>query len=216
MNNLAAFYRKYDTELRELTIHGRKFKFVVPKTLDDFIDLKDVTRDFPLWAKIWEASWVLAEFFAHHPPQPSHKILEVGAGIGVVGIVASSFGHNITLTEYNQHALRFATANAVINDCRDIRIVRLDWRKPTLQQTFDSIIGSEITYHEKDFRHMCSLFSSYLKPHGQIMLSLGVRRDGLAMVGKLHQFFNVRTKKYRISSADEAISVILCRLTPKT
>jgi len=34
MVNLASFYRKYHTESRDLTIHGRQFSFVIPKKVD--------------------------------------------------------------------------------------------------------------------------------------------------------------------------------------
>ena len=41
--------------------------------------------DLPFWAKVWEASFVLAYFLGRQPVVPGRRILEIGAGIGVVG-----------------------------------------------------------------------------------------------------------------------------------
>jgi predicted nicotinamide N-methyase len=215
MFDLDAFYREYDVDVKEMVIAGKSFQFATPKTIDRFIDFNEIEHDFPLWAKIWEASWILGEHVAKKNPDPMRNILEIGSGIGVVGVVASVFGHGITMTEYNEHALNFARANAEINQCPGVTITKLDWHQPSLAGRFDWIIGSEVLYNEKDFSPMLKLFERYLKPYGTITLALGVRQGGLTMMNNMRQLFNMKVKKITIRSEEQSTQVLLCNLTPK-
>ena len=91
------------------------------------MDPQDIFQNFPLWIKIWEASLVLAEYLAGMEAEEGKRLLEIGCGIGVVGIVASSFGHHLTMTEYNQDALNFARANALLNEASSLETRTLEW-----------------------------------------------------------------------------------------
>ena len=115
MSSLESFDRKYETDTKDVVIRGRKFNFLVPRSLDRFVDPQDIFHDFPLWSKLWETSIVLADYLAGCTADPHKSLLEIGCGLGLVGVVASSFGHNVTMTEYNPDALNFARANAEIN-----------------------------------------------------------------------------------------------------
>ena len=215
MVDLASFYRRYQTENRDLTIHGRTFNFVVPERIDPFIDFENIVCGFPLWAKIWEPSWILAEHVAKMPPSRFNKILEIGSGIGVVGIVGASFGHDVTMTEYDDNALEFASANARINYCPDLKICRLDWHRPDLEGRFDTIIGSEVMFHERDFDPLLNLFQRYLKPGGRIIMASGIRQSTLDIMRRLHRVYHVQINKYSIRSEDTRIPAILCHLSAK-
>jgi 2-polyprenyl-3-methyl-5-hydroxy-6-metoxy-1,4-benzoquinol methylase len=215
MADLASFYRKYCTENRDLTIHGRQFTFVVPKKIDQFIDVENIVRGFPLWAKIWEPSWILAEHVANTPPFQFNKILEIGSGIGVVGIVAASFGHDVTMTEYDENALQFASANAEINHCSEVKICRLDWHHPDLDDRFDTIIGSEVMFHERDCNPLLNLCRTYLKPNGRVIFASGVRQSVLDILNRMRQFFDVKINKYSIRSEASSMPAVICHMSPR-
>ena len=214
MYDVESLCQEYDVDFKDMTIAGQTFRFATPQTIDRFIDLADITHDFPLWAKIWKASWLLAENVAGQPPDATQKILEIGSGIGVVGVVASRFGHDITLSEYNAHALNFAAANLCLNQCRDVKIQKLDWRHPDLKETYDWIIGSEVLYHERDLEPLLNLFRKYLKPDGHITLTMGVRKGGVIMLDRLQRHFDLTVKKYTIRSEDESTRILCCSMRP--
>jgi predicted nicotinamide N-methyase len=111
--SLESFHKQYAATSSELVICGRKFQVLLPEDLTRFIDARDVFHQFPLWAKIWPASWMLADCLAQMPVVSSKKFLEIVAGAGLVSIVAAAFGHKITLSESNPDALQFARANVV-------------------------------------------------------------------------------------------------------
>jgi predicted nicotinamide N-methyase len=215
MFSLELFHQTYETDTTELMIGGRKFYLFVPKFLERFIDPEDPLLDFPLWAKIWQASWVLADFLAAMKPDPEKRILEIGGGLGLVSIVGASCGHHQVITEYDTHALAFARANALHNNCPDLEIIRLDWHSPALEGAFDYILGSEVVYHERHFDALTGLFNTLLKPGGEVILATEVRKPSIEFFRKLQETFHIKAQKKVIRSTDSEIPVILCRMTPK-
>ncbi len=215
MFSLAEFYQTYETETTEIAVNERKFQILLPKYLFRFINPHDVFHEFPLWAKIWQASWVLAGYLAEMPVDSGKSFLEVGAGIGLVSIVAASCGHRITLTESNPDALQFARANAVLNGCQQLPISALDWHRPRLQDQFDYIVGSEVTYKQEDLRPLLNLFKAGLKPGGEIVLAGEMRKVSREFYQALETVFRIRVQKKILRSVNEQINIFLFRMTPK-
>ena len=215
MFSLETFQKDYETDTSALKIRGRNFSFYVPKTLDRFLDPDDTFHDFPLWAKIWEASIILADHLSGIKAEPQKRFLEIGSGLGIAGIVASSFGHHVTLTEYNADALNFAHANAQHNlssEESSLEITRLDWNNPQLEGSFDYIIGSEVIYKDRDYDPILSLFKAFLKPDGEIILAERVRKTTLEFFRQMTEFFDVKAQKKILRSEEGEIRVMLCRM----
>jgi predicted nicotinamide N-methyase len=214
--SLESFHQEYDTETTDITIRSRKFQFLLPRSLDRFINTENVLQHFPLWAKIWEASWILADYMAAAGPDPDKHVLEFGGGIGLVGITAAAFGHRITMTESDDHAINFAKANAALNRVNNLEIGKLDWNKPTINSRFDMIIASEVVYKEKDFKPLENLFKTYLAPLGEIVLASGMRNTTMAFFNYLSQTYDISAQKKTLRSEDdEKTTVVLARMTPK-
>jgi len=212
------FLSKYETDISELKIGGKNFRFFVPKTIDRFINSKELMKDFPLWARIWEASFVLADYIARMPLEPEKSFLEIGSGIGMVGIVAASFGHNITMTEYDKNALNFAKANAELNlasGSRNLKITDLDWNDPKMNSRFDYITGSEVIYKEDAFAPLLKLFMDYLKHGGEIILAETVRKTSMDFFRQAKESFDIRAQKKKLRTEDEETVIILARMKLK-
>ena len=215
MFSMSAFHGQYETDTSSLTIGENRFQFFVPKSLDSFLDKDDVFNAFPLWSKIWEASIVLANHLAAMPADPQKHFLEIGCGIGVVGIVAAYCGHRVTMTEYNRDSLNFARANALVNHAPEFpapEIVELDWTKPSLEGRFDMIFGSEVIYKEEYFEPILGLFKRYLKPGGEIILAEGVRKTSMAFFQKMSGICDITARKRILRSGGEEKRIILASL----
>lgn len=212
MFSIEAFRQEYETETTEIIVNSRKFNILLPKYLDHFINPVDMLNDFPLWAKIWRASWVLSGYLADMPPDPRKRFLEIGAGVGLVSIVAATFGHRITMTEYNSDALNFARANAHLNHCPDLPILKLDWHDPRLEGQFDMIVASEITYKLEDFRPLVQLFKSYLQPQGEIILASEMRKAAKDFYNFLKTDFDIRVEKKNLRSETSTTRVVLFKM----
>lgn len=215
MSTLESFQKQYDTTTTHVTIRGRSFRFFVAKSLDSYIDPEDIFHDFPLWTKIWEASVVLADYLAGLHVEPKKRFLEIGCGLGLVGIVATSFGHKGIMTDYNQDALNFANANALLNNVSGLEIKALDWNSPQLHGTYDYIIGSEICYRESDFQPILDLFMSYAKDGGEIILAEGIRKTSMEFLNRMSEIFHITAQKKILRSRDREIRVMLCKMRLK-
>ncbi len=215
MFSMESFYKAYKTDTADLVINGRKFQILLPQDIAGFINPQDVFHEFPLWAKIWQASWVLAGYLAEMPVQADKNILEIGSGVGLVSIAAAAFGHNITMTESNRDALRFARANAFINGCPQLPIMELDWNRPHLPYLFDYIVASEVTYKKQDLQPLVRLFKSCLKPDGEVILAGEMRRVSKDFYQLMETEFDIRVTKKILRSATEQIAVFLFRMTRK-
>jgi predicted nicotinamide N-methyase len=215
MFSMETFNHQYQTEQREMIVGKRSFRFLVPASLEPFIDPKNVFNAFPLWTKIWEASLILANRLASMPPQRGQRWLELGAGLGVVGVVAAAFQHDVTITEYDQHALAFIRANAHLNGCTPSAIRHLDWMQPDINTPFDRIMGSELIYNEKDFPALRTLFLSLLKPNGEILLAGEARQTSAPFLELMQADFQIDMARNTLRSGTENTTVLLTRLRPK-
>jgi predicted nicotinamide N-methyase len=204
-----------ETEEKSLKIRGRRFTLLTPKSIEEYIDSENPLQDFPLWAKAWEASWVLADFLASLPAEPEKRFLEIGCGLGLVGVVAASFGHKVVMTEHNPDALPFARANAELNHCSGVEVIDLDWNSPSLYGRFDYIVGSEVVYHEKDFEPLKNLFERLLKPEGEVILCEGIRKTSLGFFKEMQRHFDLKAQQKSIRSPEKRVLVVLCRMKPK-
>ena len=215
MFSMEAFQKEYETDTVDVVIRKRKFSLLVPKSIDRFIDHENIFNKFPLWAKVWEPCLILADHLTSMPVNPEKRFLEIGGGLGLVSVVASSFGHNVIMTEYNHDALNFASANAHINGCSNLEIMELDWNKPELKGTFDRIIACEVIYKEESFYPILRLFRTYLKEVGEILLSERVRKTSIEFFRQMSEHFNIKAQKKIIRDGSEEIYVMMCKMTFK-
>ena len=215
MFSLESFHKEYETETTEVVVKDRKFQILLPRSLARFINTHDVFHEFPLWAKIWQASWVLADYLAGKPVEAKKQFLELGAGAGLVSVVAASFGHGITMSEHNYDALQFARANAQINGCFQLPIIDLDWNHPASPGRFDYIVASEVTYKKEDCQSLVKLLESCLKPDGEVILAGEMRKSSMDFYKELENRFNIRVQKKILRSDNEEVNVYLFRMTLK-
>ena len=213
MFSLALFQKQYETDSTEVVFNEHRFRFLVPKSIDRFIDPVDPLLNFPLWSKIWPASIVLADYLVHLKVRPAKRFLEIGAGTGLVSIVATHLGHNFTLTEHDAHALNFARANALINNCSALVIRKLNWYNPDLQEAFDYIVGSEVLYKEETFPALLKLFKKLLKPAGEVILVGEIRKYDRAFYRAMEPFFNLKIQRKVLRSVNENTRIYLTNMT---
>lgn len=138
-----------------------------PSDPDAFLEDPDVLeahrRDeyMPYWPYLWPASQAMSPLILRIPEWPrGESVLEIGSGIGLVGIVAASRGWQVTLSDYDQTSLLLAKHNAGLNG-HDLEAIQLDWRKP-LERRFDNIIACDVLYEERSHEPILGLLDSML------------------------------------------------------
>ncbi|MBX6423858.1 methyltransferase [Thermosulfurimonas sp. F29] len=202
-------------EKETLKIRGKELTVFRPASLEPFLEgeASQVSR-FPFWAKLWEAAIVLADFVA--TLEPPRKILEIGAGLGVPGLTAAAFGHEVTLTDYEDTPLELARRSAEANGL-SVRVARLDWLNPHDLGEFEVIVGAEVVYAGRLFQPLLDIFRRYLLPGGEIYLAHDRERARVLVpfLKRAEHEYEVATSLRRLRTENETFEIVLNRLRPK-
>jgi len=91
----------------------------------------------PYWAHAWESSVALAREIAASE-RPGQRLLDLGCGVGVVGMIAAPRGVETVLGDIAQPGLLFARLNVWPWRAR-ATVRRIDWQKDLLEPKFDTI-----------------------------------------------------------------------------
>ena len=110
--------RKYSLEFEAVSAGGVSLDVLQVADMRERLDaaiaanaLQDALATLPLWAKIWPASVILGHML-RHLPKGDARILEVGGGCGLSGLVAAALGlGKVCITDINDDALLFARIN---------------------------------------------------------------------------------------------------------
>lgn len=211
---------KYSLGVEEIAIRERRFRFVCVQDLEPLLAGKDLfasVSDFPFWVKIWDASVALADMVARLPLKPGVRVLEVGAGLGITGVVAAAFGCNVTITDIEEDILDFSRLSAVINGCTTVSHARLDWLAPSAALNgFDMILGSEVLFNERFFLPLLNVFKQLLAPDGVVYLAHAAERKSLAQFLPLcAKDYDIALQKKTMKAVNEQSNIVLTRLRPK-
>lgn len=153
----------------------QKLSLLIPADPDLFLDDPDVLKrneqdDYmPFWAFLWPSSIKMAEVILQAPWQVGSAVLELGSGLGLVGIAAYLRGDQVTFSDYDATALHICRMNTKRNSLADPQTLLLDWRAPGDQQ-FDAIIGCEVTYDAPMHPVILKLLELMLRPGGYCWL----------------------------------------------
>ena len=92
---LAEIRTTFDADFDPLDIDGQTLHLLtvrnMPQHLDSLLARKAIhnpLKDLPLWAKVWPGSFLLGRLLRHFEPE-GKTLLEIGAGCGVLGLVAA-------------------------------------------------------------------------------------------------------------------------------
>tara|TARA_B100000683_G_C12470814_1_gene547722 strand:+ start:566 stop:1261 length:696 start_codon:yes stop_codon:yes gene_type:complete len=149
------------------------------EALWDAMDERDLDEDerLPYWAEVWPASVLLGRHILRNADLLRGKpCLDLGCGLGLTGMIASSVGAEVIAFDYEWPAVRFARHNTHINDVPQPVWALMDWRYPALRpNAFEHIWGGDILYEKRFFDPIIRLFRHALAPGGAIWIGEPVR-----------------------------------------
>lgn len=101
------------------------------------------------WAHVWPAALMLGGFVARtNMLGAGTRVLEIGCGVGLVGIVAAKRGAEAVLTDFDPGAVALSARNAERNGvCAACAVY--DWREPPdAAWAPEVLLGSDVLYDE--------------------------------------------------------------------
>jgi predicted nicotinamide N-methyase len=145
----------------------------------EFLLRENKTR--PYGIVLWPAAIALAHEVAARTVA-GKRILELGAGTGLPGIVAGSLGARVVQTDRQQLVLHVCKQNAERNGVTTIEHKLADWTTWDDTERYDLIIGSDILYAEALYPALRHIFETNLAPSGTILLADPFREPSMRLL----------------------------------
>lgn len=137
-------------------------------------------RRLPYGIVLWPAAIALAHEIASRDVS-GKRILELGAGTGLPGIVAASLGADVVQTDKHDVAMYVAKKNAERNGVT-VEHREGDWTAWTDDARYDVILASDVLYGKDMHPHLRRIFETNLAPGGKIFVSDPLRKTSFPLL----------------------------------
>ncbi|THB75703.1 MAG: methyltransferase domain-containing protein [Desulfobulbaceae bacterium] len=215
-NNLK---KKHNVHFEPLNVGDHRIRILMVSDLEELLDGKDPFEDvssFPFWSKLWEAAIVLSHVLASAPERAGGRLLELGSGMGAIGLAAAAAGFSATLSDYDDEILDFARVSGAASGLENVNYITFDLLKPENIGTFDVITAAEILFKEELIDPVLAVCKEFLSEDGTVYLAHDVRRKCLPIfLEKAEAHFHIGTKKQTIRKNGIVSDILVNRLKKK-
>lgn len=158
---------------RELDFHlpGLDLFLDVVANVEDLVTDPEDDDQIPYWAELWPAARGLAQYIWEKIDFRGETVLELGAGLGLPGLVAALKGGRITFSDYKEESLEIIAGNAARNSIKGTAYLMADWRHFQVKQKFDWIIGSDVLYNPSLNPYVAGILERNLAPGGHMLFA---------------------------------------------
>lgn len=161
------------------TIAGRIWRIEAARDHASLMGAVETYAAFPFGLLVWESAQALAEALAARPEIIAGKdVLEVGAGVGLPGLVARTLGAaSVRQTDNVAQALTLCRVNAEKNEVDGIELALANWDAWTDTRGYDVIIGSDVIYERTAHAPLAAILEQNLRPGGRVLIADPGRQD---------------------------------------
>jgi predicted nicotinamide N-methyase len=168
---VSALNRRFRTSVEDATVEAHTFSILKPANSDDLIREEDFVKDerLPYWADVWPSSLILAGKLLGLKGR-GKTALELGCGVGLSTLAATTAGYDVLSTDYYEDALDVTRANVFRNLGKLARTRLVDWRHlPDDLGRFDLAFASDVLY-EKEYAELLPVILDRVLVPGGIAL----------------------------------------------
>lgn len=140
----------------------------------------------PYGVMLWPASLALAhDVLARGEALRGKRVLELGAGTGIPGILAAAHGARVLQVDRSEVALHVCRLNTERNHATGVELQNVDWNEFHSEQPFDLILGSDVLYATSMHVRLREICERYLAPAGRVVFADPLRAASLEMLGAM-------------------------------
>lgn len=161
----------FHTDLATFNHNGVTLEIEAAPSLERLVtDSTDPDR-IPYWAVLWDAAPALARWIIEEDGWADVRVLELGCGVGLVGLCAAALGARVTQTDLFPEAAAAARANARRNGFMGIRHVVADWRHWPLKESWPVVLGSDLAYERAAHAPLLAVLERTVAPGGVALIA---------------------------------------------
>ena len=140
------------------------------------------------WHMLWPAAIGLAEHLVKMGPGQlaGKRVLELGCGLGLVGIIAARQGADVTLSDIDDDALETTRKNLALNDAAHVKTEVIDWRSPPPLEPYRYVIGSDLIFDSRILEPLLRTVDALLDTDGEIIFADPIRTPFTAFLVYAH------------------------------
>ena len=148
---------------------------------------ESVIADPPYWALVWTGARAIAAVLLHGPSLKHRRVLDLGCGLGLSGLVAAECGADVVFGDYLEEPLEFVRASLARRGSDQLsrdphagtahQVRRIDFTRDRLGERFDMILAADIVYDPAHYRPLAEFLDLHLEPGGSILLTESLRAD---------------------------------------
>jgi predicted nicotinamide N-methyase len=191
---------RYPLVDRSVEAAGRIWRITAVESQDTLLEAVHTDSDleiFPYGLLLWASAIGLAQLLAEKRSLIQGKrVLEIGSGAGLPGIVAQSLGANVSQSDYQSDALLLSRINAAQNGVQGIETFIADWREFNPERKYDVVIGSDVMYERSVHDALAEVLERAVAPGGLILLSDPMRPQAMEFMDRMER----EGHRYRMES----------------
>ena len=141
-----------------------------PKYLQQFDEMDGL---IPYWAELWPAARFLCRYVLEKfSDGPKLRVLEIGAGLGSVGMTLASMGHEVTMTDFAPDALDILRIHVRENGL-DAKVEKLDFFADDVlaEAPYNLIVGADILFEDRFCQPVLDTAVRHMKKGGLCLIS---------------------------------------------
>ncbi|HEX8693042.1 MAG TPA: methyltransferase domain-containing protein [Longimicrobium sp.] len=184
--------------------------------VDEWNFFRELKDRLPYGVALWPAAIALAHEVASRADGfRGARVLELGAGTGLPGIVAASLGGRVVQTDRHELAMSVCRRNGERNGAGAIEYRVADWADWDDAGRYEWILGSDVLYAEAGHPHLRRIFESNLAPGGRVLLSDPFRAASFRLLEELEaDGWRITLAKWSVGEEDDLRAIGLFELEP--
>ena len=211
---------EFPLHVSHLRLSGKDWSVLHTGVLLTFYEEQTFLSEFrdklPYGVAMWPSGIALAhEILARGDEFRGKSVVELGAGTGLPGIVASSLGARVVQTDRHEVAMAICKRNGERNGASAIEYRQVDWSEWNDSTRYDWIIGADILYGDAFHTNLRQIFERNLSPGGRVLLTDPFRVASLRFLETLEgEGWRISMSKWVLGDENEPKPIGAFEITP--